>query len=273
MIDRRTFSAAAVAAPAAGLLAATPASAAPHTPAAHAPAPSATPPATPAPRARNVVLVHGAYTDGSSWTEVIKRLQAKGFTVTSVQNPLSSVAADVDATRRVLDLQDGPTVLAAHSYGGVVISQAGDHPAVTSLVYVAARAPEAGEDYGALAARFPTPPASAGLVFRDGFGQLTEEAFLDDFANGVDQDTARALYVVQGRIAQDLFATRTTAAAWRDKPSWYAVSKRDRTASPDLQRFVAQRMGARTVELDSGHLSLVTHPREITDLIVSAAGH
>ena len=224
-------------------------------------------------RIRNVVLVHGAYADGSCWSEVIGRLQSAGLTATAVQNPLTSLADDVAATRRILALQDGPTVLVGHSWAGTVISEAGIDPIVSSLVYVAARAPDAGEDYAALTARFPTPPASAGLVKSGGFAQLSEEAFLRDFAGGVDPAKARVLYAVQGRIADTLFASKTNAAAWRSKPSWYAVSKQDRTTSPELERFLANRMGAKMIEVDSSHLSMITHPREITDLILSAAGH
>lgn len=219
----------------------------------------------------NIVLVHGAYADGSSWADVIALLQQAGHTATAVQNPLTSLADDAAATTRILDLQDGPTVLVGHSWAGTVISEVGGHPNVAALVYVAARAPDVGEDYGALAAQFPKPPASAGLAFSDGFGQLSESAFLEDFANGVDPHRARVLFAVQGTIAQTLFGARTTAAAWHDRPCWYAVSKQDRTTSPDLERFLAKRMNATTVELESGHLSLVSHPREIANLIVDAA--
>lgn len=218
----------------------------------------------------SVVLVHGAYADGSSWSEVIKRLQAAGITATAVQNPLTGLADDVAHTNRVLALQPGPVVLAGHSFAGTVITEAGIHPAVAALVYIAARAPDAGEDYTALARRFPAPPASAGLVFADGFGALTEDAFLTDFANGVDPAQARVLYAVQGRVSETLFADRTTAAAWRSRPAWYAVSRQDRTTSPELERFLAERMHATTVEIESGHLSLITHPDEVTVLIVDA---
>ena len=222
---------------------------------------------------RNVVLVHGAYADGSCWSEVIERLQARGLTATAVQNPLRSVTDDAAATRVVLARQAEPTILVGHSYGGTVISEAGTDPHVAGLVYVAARAPDADEDYAALTKKFPTPPATAGLVYQDGFGGLTEHAFLQDFANGVDRTRARVLFAVQGRVSASLFADRTTAAAWRSKPSWYAVSKRDRTISPELERFLAKRMKATTIEVDSGHLSMITHPREITELILRAARH
>lgn len=220
---------------------------------------------------RNVVLVHGAYADGSSWAGVIGHLQDAGLYVTSVQNPLTSLADDVAFTRRALALQDGPTILVGHSFAGTVISEAGVDPSVVGLVYIAARAPDADEDYGALAKQFPTPPANAGLVFVNGFGGLTEDAFLNDFANGVEPSNARVLYAAQGRVAEDLFQERTTVAAWKSKPSWYAISLQDRTTSPDLEHFLAHRMNASTIEIDAGHLALVTHPQEVGELILSAA--
>ena len=222
--------------------------------------------------ARNVVLVHGAWADGSSWSEVIPRLQAAGLHVTAVQNPLTSLTDSVAATRRALALQDGPTVLVAHSWGGTVISEAGMDPKVTALVYVAARAPDAGEDFVALSATFPTMPVRAGVQERDGFSNLSEQAFLDHFANGIAREKAEVLYAVQEPAAASLFGGRTTLAAWRSKPSWYAVSKLDQTISPDLERFLAGRMKATTVELEAGHLSLVSHPQEIAELIFAAAG-
>jgi pimeloyl-ACP methyl ester carboxylesterase len=222
--------------------------------------------------ARNVVLVHGAYADGSCWSDVIARLQKAGMNVAAVQNPLTSLAEDVDATRRILALQDGPTVLVGHSWAGTVISEAGLDAKVAALVYVAARAPDAGEDYAALAGTFPTPPASAGLVKSDGFAQLSEESFLRDFAGDLDPQKARVLYAAQGRISTTLFASRTTQAAWKTKPSWYAISTNDRTTSPELQRFLAKRMKATAIELESSHLSIISHAAEIADLILKAAG-
>ena len=228
-------------------------------------------PARPA-EARNVVLVHGAWADGSSWSEVIARLQAAGLHVTAVQNPLTSLADSVAATRRALALQDGPTVLVAHSWGGTVISETGTDPKVTALVYVAARAPDTGEDFVALSGKFPTMPVRAGVQERDGFALLSEEAFTKYFANGVARDKAEVLYAEQEPTAAALFGGRTTVAAWRFKPSWYAVSTLDQTISPDLERFLATRMKATTVELEAGHLSLVSHSKEIADLILAAAG-
>jgi pimeloyl-ACP methyl ester carboxylesterase len=223
--------------------------------------------------AKNVVLVHGLYADGSSWIEVIPYLQRAGLRVTAVQNPLTSLADDVAATRRVLALQDGPTVLVGHSFAGTIISEAGNDPKVSALVYVAARAPDAGEDFGALAAKFPKPPASAGVIKQDGLFWLSEEAFLRDFAGDVESSKARALYAVQGRGADALPNTKTTTAAWRLKPTWYQVSTEDRTINPELERFLAKRMNATTIELGSSHVSLVSHPKDIADLILLAAGH
>jgi pimeloyl-ACP methyl ester carboxylesterase len=222
-------------------------------------------------RLRNVVLVHGAYADGSCWVDVIGQLQQAGLRATAVQNPLTSLADDVAATNRILELQDGPTVLVGHSWAGTVISEAGVHPKVAALVYVSARAPDVGEDYAALAGKFPTPPANAGLVHNGGYAQLSEEAFVRDFAGDLDPAKARILYAVQGRIADTLFASRTTAAAWRSKPAWYVITTKDRTTAPELQRFVAQRMKARTIELASSHLSLISHSKEVAGLITTAA--
>jgi hypothetical protein len=164
-------------------------------------------------------------------------------------------------------------VLVGHSWSGTLVSEVGDDPEVSALVYIAARAPDAGEDFPALAKQYPTPPASAGIVTApDGYAQLDEATFLRDFAGGVPADRARALYAVQGRNLATLPSERTTAAAWHDKPSWYQVSAQDRTINPDLERFLAQRMGAHTIELPTSHLSLVTEPRRVAELILAAAG-
>lgn len=225
------------------------------------------------PAVHNVVLVHGAWADGSCWTEVISRLQAAGLKVTSVQNPLTSIADDVAATRRALALQDGPAVLVGHSWAGTVISEAGMDPKVTALVYVAARAPDAGEDFGALAGKYPTMPVRAGVQEHDGFSQLSEDAYLKYFGGDIPADRARVLYATQQPIAATLFGGRTTVAAWHSKPSWYAVSKLDQATNPDLERFMASRMKATTIEVPASHLSMISHPREIADLILAAAGH
>jgi len=223
-------------------------------------------------KAGNVVLVHGLFADGSCWTEVIERLQAAGLNVTSVQNPLTTLPEAVASAQRVLARQDGPTVLVGHSFSGMIVTEAGVHPNVSAVVYVAARAPDAGEDYTALAKRFPTPPATAGIIFDGDEGRLSEEAFLRDFAGDVPEAKAKVLYAVQEPFHKALLSGKTTHAAWRSKPSFYAVSTEDRTINPDLERFMAKRMGARTIEVKGSHLSLISHPDEITQLIIEAAG-
>jgi pimeloyl-ACP methyl ester carboxylesterase len=255
MMNRRTFSTALLTGAAASLIST-------HGMAANAPAE----------KARNVVLVHGLFADGSSWSEVIPRLQAAGLNVTSVQNPLTTLPEAVASAERVLAQQDGPTVLAGHSFSGMIVTEAGVHPNVSALVYVAARAPDAGEDYAALAKTYPTPPASAGIVFDGDEGHLSEEAFLRDFAGDLPKARAKVLYAAQWPFRKALLTGKTTHAAWRSKPSYYAVSTEDRTINPDLERFMAKRMGARTIEVKASHLSLISHPDEITRLILEAAG-
>jgi pimeloyl-ACP methyl ester carboxylesterase len=222
--------------------------------------------------ARNVVLVHGLFADGSCWSEVIARLQAAGLNATAVQNPLTTLPDAVASAERVLARQDGPTVLVGHSFSGMIVTDAGVAPNVSAVVYVAARAPDADEDYTALAKRYPTPPASAGIVFDGDEGRLTEAAFLHDFAADVPEAKAKVLYAVQWPFHKELLAGRVTRAAWRSKPSFYAVSTEDRTINPDLERFMAKRMGAKTIELKSSHLSMISHPDEIAQLILEAAG-
>jgi pimeloyl-ACP methyl ester carboxylesterase len=179
----------------------------------------------------------------------------------------------VAETQKVLDRQDGPTVLVGHSFSGMIVTEAGVDPKVTAVVYVAARAPDAGEDYPALAKKFPAPPASAGIVFDGDEGRLTEAAFLRDFAGDLPEAKAKVLYAVQEPFHKALLLGKTKHAAWRVKPSFYAVSTEDRTINPDLERFMAKRMKATTIELKSSHLSLISHPDEITDLILQAAGY
>src|SRR6202140_5151703 len=172
----------------------------------------------PAPKARNIVLVHGLFADGSCWSEVIARLQAKGLQVTSVQNPLTTLPEAVAAAQRALGVQQGPTVLVRHSFSGMIVTEAGVDPKVSAVVYVAARAPDAGEDYTALAKGFPTPPASAGIVWSGDWGQLSEDAFLRDFAGDVPTEQARVLYAEQAPLNRQLLTGKTKHAAWRSKP-------------------------------------------------------
>jgi pimeloyl-ACP methyl ester carboxylesterase len=217
------------------------------------------------------VLVHGLFADGSCWSEVIARLQSAGLHVTSVQNPLTALPEAVASAQRVLARQDGPPVLVGHSFSGMIVTEAGMHPNVSALVYVAARAPDAGEDYTVLAKQFPTPPATAGILFDGDEGSLSEAAFLRDFAADIPEARAKVLFAAQEPFQKALLAGRTTHAAWRSKPSFYAVSTEDRTINPDLERFMAKRTGARTIELTASHLSLISHPDEITRLIMEAA--
>jgi pimeloyl-ACP methyl ester carboxylesterase len=224
-------------------------------------------------KARNVVLVHGLFADGSCWSEVIARLQAAGLNATAVQNPLTTLPEAVASAERVLARQDGPTVLVGHSFSGMIVTEAGVHPNVSALVYVAARAPDAGEDYTALAKTYPTPPATAGIVFDGDEGRLSEEAFLRDFAGDLPAEKAKVLYAVQEPFQKALLTGKTTQAAWRSKPTFYAVSTEDRTINPDLERFMAKRMGAKTIEVKASHLSMISRPQVITRLILEAAGH
>lgn len=254
-MSRRTFSAALAAGAAAALISARGMAAAP-----------------PLVKARNVVLVHGLFADGSCWSEVIPRLQAAGLNVTAVQNPLTTLPEAVASAQRVLDRQDGPTVLVGHSFSGMIVTEAGMNTKVSALVYVAARAPDAGEDYTVLAKTFPTPPASAGIIFDGDEGRLGEAAFLRDFAGDLPEARAKVLYATQEPFQKALLAGKTTQAAWRSKPSFYAVSTEDRTINPDLERFMAKRMGAKTIEVKASHLSLISHPEEISQLILEAAG-
>ncbi len=221
---------------------------------------------------KNVVLVHGLFADASSWAKVIPLLQAKGLHVTAVENPTTSLDADVASVKRALAQQDGPTILVAHSYGGMVISQAGDDPKVKGLVYIAARAPDAGENYGALTKKYPAAPASAGLQWSaDGYGMLSQQAFLNDFAGDLPKSEAMVYFAVQQPIGEAIKTAKTTVAAWHDKPTWYAVSTQDRTINTELQRFMAKRMHANTIEIDSSHVSLLSHPETVAGLIEEAA--
>jgi pimeloyl-ACP methyl ester carboxylesterase len=254
MMNRRTFSATMVAGVAASLVSAR----------------SIASPPAPA-KARNVVLVHGLFADGSCWSDVIARLQVAGLNATAVQNPLTTLPEAVTSAERVLARQDGPTVLVGHSFSGMIVTEAGMHPNVSALVYVAARAPDAGEDYATLARTFPTPPATAGIVFDGDEGRLSETAFLRDFAGDLPEAKAKVLYAVQQPFHKALLTGKTAHAAWRSKPSFYAVSIDDRTINPDLERFMAKRMGAKTIEVKASHLSLISRPDEITQLILQAA--
>jgi pimeloyl-ACP methyl ester carboxylesterase len=221
----------------------------------------------------NIVLVHGAWADGSSWSGVIERLQADGYHVTAPQFPLTSLAADVARLRQVLTLQDGPTVVAGHSYGGQIMTSLGtDAPNVAALVYIAAFGIDTGESLGALLGQGPTPPALAHL-FTDSQGLVwvPQDDFVVHFASGVDPDRARVLHAVQQPLAGSALGDVMDVPAWKSLPTWYQVSAADQAIPPAAERLFAERMGATTAEVEAGHLGLVTHPDETADLIKAAA--
>jgi pimeloyl-ACP methyl ester carboxylesterase len=221
----------------------------------------------------NIVLIHGAWAEGSCWSGVIERLQADGYHVTAPQFPLTTQADDVARLRQVLNLQDGPTIVAGHSYGGQVITALGaDAPNVAGLVYIAAFGLDQGESLGALLSQGPVTPALAHL-FTDsrGFGWLSEDDFVSHFAGDVDPAKARVMYAVQQPIAMSIFEEPMGVPAWKTLPSWYLVAADDQALPPDAERLFASRMGAATVEIPSSHVAMVSHPREVAELIETAA--
>ena len=225
-------------------------------------------------RARpNIVLVHGAWADGSSWSSVIERLQAHGYHVTAPQFPLTSLADDVARLRHVLALQHGPTVIAGHSYGGQVMTALGnDALDVVGLVYIAAFGLDEGESLGGLLAQGPPTPALAHqFVDQEGFAWLTEDDFVNHFAGDVDPVKAKVLYAVQQPLSTSAFGDVMSVPAWKSLPSWYLVAQDDQALPPDVERMFAQRMGATTVEVPSGHLAMVSHPDDVVRLTETAA--
>jgi pimeloyl-ACP methyl ester carboxylesterase len=221
----------------------------------------------------NVVLVHGAWADGSSWTSVIERLQADGYHVTAPQFPLTSLADDVARLRHVLALQDGSTIIAGHSYGGLVMTALGnDASNVVGLVYVAAFALDEGESLGGLLSQGPPTPALAHQFVDDlGFVWLTQGDFVNHFAGDLDPVQANVLYAVQQPLAATAFNDVMTAPAWKRLPSWYLVAQDDQALPPDAERMFANRMNATTVEVGAGHLAMVSHPDEVVKLTETAA--
>jgi pimeloyl-ACP methyl ester carboxylesterase len=220
---------------------------------------------------KNIVLVHGAFADGSSWNKVIRLLQAMDYNVTAVQQPLTSLEEDVAITRHVLSLQQGSTILVGHSYGGVIITVAGSESNVAGLVYIAAYAPDEGETIAELKSR-AAPAAGAAYVHTDNQGYLWIErkAFPEFFAGDVEPEEARVMAAVQ--MPWRVSGSKMSSPAWRSRPSWYQISEQDKMINPELQHFMAKRMDATTVSLDASHASAVSHPREIAALIVTAAG-
>jgi pimeloyl-ACP methyl ester carboxylesterase len=225
-------------------------------------------------RVRNIVLVHGAWADGSGWKDVYNILVRDGYNVSIVQEPETSFKEDVAATQRVLAQQDGPCILVAHSYGGSVITEAGKDPVVAALVYVAAHMPDAGESEAGDGKRFPSDLSKSGAIKTtpDGFTYLDPSQFHEYFA--ADLPTEKAAFMARSQVfnAADNFKAVITTAAWRSKPSWMLVAGKDRVINPDLERWYAERAHSQTVEVaDASHCVYVSHPKEVADIIESAA--
>jgi len=221
---------------------------------------------------KNVVLVHGAWADGSCWSKVVALLQAKGFHVVAVQNPLTSLADDVAATKRIIALQDGPVILVGHSYAGVVITEAGNDPKVVGLVYVAAFAPGEGESINSVSK--PYPPAPLGSELRpdaQGFLTATRKGIAEDMAQDLQASEQRILTATQGQTSGSVFGAIVTTAAWRSKPSWALIAGNDRAIPPQLEKDEAATIKATSITVPANHLAMLSHPKEVTELIEQAA--
>jgi pimeloyl-ACP methyl ester carboxylesterase len=222
----------------------------------------------------NIVLVHGAWADGSSWNKIIPILEEKGFHVTAVHLPFTTLADDVAAVNRTLALQDGPVLLVGHSYGGAVITEAGNDPKVAALVYVAAFAPDAGQSAGDQNNEFPPPPGDA--QFRPdarGFLRMTDEGIAQDFAQDLPESETRLLAATQGQVSgPNELGAKVTTAAWRSKPSFYIVADHDRMIAPELEKKLSEQMQAKTIHIASSHVPMLSHPAEVAKFIGEAAG-
>ena len=221
---------------------------------------------------KNVVLVHGAFADGSSWSKVIPILQSRGFHVTAVQNPLTSLADDANATRRILAQQDGPVILVGHSWGGAVITEVGDDPKVAGLVYVAAFAPDKGESANDASAPFgPTPGQKCIQVDSQHFAWMSEEGVLNYFAEGLPMPERRLVFALEGQIFAPMFDEKLTHAAWKSKPSWHVIATNDHTLTAAMQRANADKSKGKSVELPTCHVAMLQEPEKVADLITEAA--
>ncbi|WP_343648438.1 alpha/beta hydrolase [Enterobacter sp.] len=219
----------------------------------------------------SVVLVHGAFADGSSWSKVITRLQKNHTEVIAVQLPLTSLKDDVAATQRAIARAHGDVVLVGHSWGGTVISEAGNDARVKSLVYVAAFAPDSSQSTADLVERYPAPPGSAGIAkTADGYLYLPSKAVSEDFAPDVKSSEQNVIAATQGPIRADAFGEKVTHAAWHDKPSWFVVSRNDRMINPELERAMAETIHAHTTEVAASHVSMVSQPEAIVRVIEKA---
>ncbi|NKC31108.1 alpha/beta fold hydrolase [Falsiroseomonas selenitidurans] len=220
---------------------------------------------------RNVVLVHGAFADGSGWRGVYDELTSRGYRVSIVQNPLTSLADDVAATRRILDRQDGPTILVGHSWGGTVITEAGVHPKVAGLVYVSALSPDAGETTAQQYEGFVTPPEFVLDVAGDGFGFIKSENFKAGFAADTSDAEAAFMRDSQVPIAMSAFGTKLTQAAWRGLPSWAVIATDDKAFDQRMLRHMASRIGAKVTEVPASHAVFMTQPKVVAGVIEDAA--
>jgi len=219
----------------------------------------------------SVVIVHGAFTNGSDWNKVIALLQAKGIKVRAVNNGLNSLADDVAATKRAINSQTGKVVLVGHSWGGMVITEAGQNDKVTGLVYVAAYAPGVGQSLGELGKDYPTPPGLTKLVIdADGYASLPPDAIANDFVQDQPAAQARIVEATQSPLQSKALGEKTTVAAWSSKPSWYIVSEKDRMIVPDMERAMAKKIGAKVTSLPSGHVAQLSHPSDVAKVIVEA---
>ncbi|MEQ8258062.1 alpha/beta fold hydrolase [Roseovarius confluentis] len=220
---------------------------------------------------KSVVLVHGAFADGSGWRGVYDILTARGYRVSIVQNPLTSLADDVAATDRILDRQDGPAILVGHSYGGTVITEAGINPKVAGLVYVSALAPDVGETTGDQFSDIPAPPEFIIETGDDGFGFVNLEEFKIGFAGDTADADAAFLRDSQVPINMEIFGTPVKHAAWKEKPSWAVIASEDKAIDPKLLRHTADRIGAVSVDVPGSHVVFLTKPDEVADVIDTAA--
>ena len=221
---------------------------------------------------RNVVLVHGAWADGSSWAKVIPLLEKAGLNAVAVQNPLTSLDDDIAATKRAIALQDGPVILVGHSWGGVVITEAGVDPKVAGLVYVAAFAPDVGEAVGDLGKDLPPPPGGAEVKpDANGYLTLTTKGVLEYFAPDLPLSQRKLVLATQGATNSAVFGAKVTNAAWKTKPSWYVVAGNDRMIQPDLERKTAKAINAKTITVPASHVAMLSRPSEVAKLIIEAA--
>jgi len=226
----------------------------------------------PSPVVKNIVLVHGAFADGSSWSKIIPILEAQGYHVVAVQNPLTSLADDVAATKRIIALQDGPVLLVGHSWGGAVITQAGDDPKVAGLVYVAAYAPNAGESANEASAPFGiTEGQKAIRVDSEKFAYMTPEGILNHFAQGLPMEERKLVLAVEGQSYGPMFDEKLSVAAWKNKPSWVIIAANDQMLPPAMEEASAKRLGATATTLSTCHLAMLEQPIKVAAVIDQAA--